>query len=101
MLQQLVETQLQKYVYFRAQQLIFSKKYYKEMNKWFTDTTITLPNLVTNHEALIAEEQEVDLNLQYNGGKHPDNQYAIQLFQKMKHQLILWPILTSKQIPLS
>ena len=26
-LQQLVETQLQKYVYFRAQQLIFSKKY--------------------------------------------------------------------------
>jgi len=83
-LQQLVEMQLQKYVYFRAQQLIFSKKYYKEMNKWFTDTTITLPNLVTNHEALIAEEQEVDLNLQYNGGKHADNQYAIQLFLKMK-----------------
>ena len=83
-LQQLVETQLQKYVYFRAQQLIFSKKYYKEMNKWFTDKTITLPNLVTNHEALIAEEQEVDLNMQYNGGKHADNQYAIQLFLKMK-----------------
>ena len=37
-LHQLVETQLQKYVYFRAQQLIFSKKYYKEMNQWFTDT---------------------------------------------------------------
>ena len=31
--QQLVEPQLQKYVYFCAQQLIFSKKYYKEMNK--------------------------------------------------------------------
>jgi hypothetical protein len=54
------------------------------MNKWFTDKSITLPNLVTNHEALIAEEQEVDLNLQYNGGKHADNQYAIQLFLKMK-----------------
>ena len=54
------------------------------MNKWFTDQTITLPNLVSNHEALIAEEQEVDFNLQYNGGKHPDNQYAIQLFNKMK-----------------
>ena len=54
------------------------------MNKWFTDTKITLPNLVTNHEALIDEEQEVDLNLQYNGGKHADNQYAIQLFLKMK-----------------
>ena len=56
-LQQLVETQLQKYVSFRSQQLIFSKKYYKEMNKWFTVKTLTLPNLVTNHEALIAEEQ--------------------------------------------
>ena len=32
-LQQMVEPQLQKYVYFRAQQLIFAKKYYKEMNK--------------------------------------------------------------------
>ena len=84
LLHQLVETQLQKYIYFRAQQLIFSKKYYKEMNKWFTDKTITLPNLVSNHEALIAEEQEVDLNLQFNGGKHADNQYAIQLFLKMK-----------------
>ena len=63
-LQQQVETQLQKYVYFRAQQLIFSKKYYKEMNKWLTDQTITLPVLVSNHEALIAEEQEVDPNLQ-------------------------------------
>ena len=27
----------------------------------------------------------MDLNLQYNGSKHPDNQYVIQLFQKMKH----------------
>ena len=54
------------------------------MNKWFTDQTITLPDIVSKHEALIAEEQEVDLNLQYNGGKHPDNQYAIQLFNKMK-----------------
>ena len=56
------------------------------MNKWFTDKAITLPNLVTNHEALIAEEQEVDLNLQYSGNKHADNQYAIQLFIKMKQQ---------------
>ena len=83
-LQQLVEPQLQKYVYFRAQQLIFFKKYYKEMNKWFTDKTIILPNLVTNHEALIAEEQEVNLNLQYSGGNHADNQYAVQLFLKIK-----------------
>jgi hypothetical protein len=44
------------------------------MNKWFTDKEITLPNLVTNHEALIAEEQEVDLNLEYSGGKHADDQ---------------------------
>ena len=80
-----MEPQLQKYVYFRAQQLIFSKKYYKEINKCFTDQTLTFPDLVSKHEAIIAEEQEVDLNLQYNGGKHPDNQYAIQLFQKMKH----------------
>ena len=49
-----------------------------------TDQTITLPDLGSKHKALIAEEQEVDLNLQYNGCKHPDNQYAIQLFNKMK-----------------
>ena len=85
-LQQLVEPQLQKYVYFRAKQLIFSKKYYKEMNRWFTDKAVTLPNLVTNHEALIAEEQEVDLDIKYSGNKHADNQYAIQLFIKMKQQ---------------
>jgi hypothetical protein len=54
------------------------------MNKWLTDKAITLSNLVTNHEALIAEEQEVVLNLQYSGGKYADNQYAIQLFLKMK-----------------
>ena len=54
-LQQLVEPLLQKYVYFRAQQLIFSKKYNKEMYKWFTDKAITLSKLATNHEALIAE----------------------------------------------
>ena len=59
-------------------------KYYKEMNKWFTDKAVTLAILVTNHEALIAEEQEVDLDLKYSGNKHPDNQYAIQLFMKMK-----------------
>ena len=54
------------------------------MNKWFVHKAITLPILVTNHEALIAEEQEVDLNLQYSGGKHADNQYAIKLFLQMK-----------------
>ena len=83
-LQQVVEPQLQKYVYFRAQQLIFSKKYYKEMNKWFTDKAVTLATLVANHEALIAEEQEVDLDTQYSGNKHANNQYAIHLFMKMK-----------------
>ena len=54
------------------------------MNKWFTDKAVTLPNLVNNHKALIAEEQEVDLNFQYSGNKHADNQYEIQLFIKMK-----------------
>ena len=43
------------------------------MNKWFTDKAVTLATLVANHEALIAEEQEVDLDLKYSGNKHADN----------------------------
>ena len=77
-----VNQQLLKYLIVRAAQAIHNK-YWKELNGWLQDTTISEIDLFKLYQDHVLLEHELDMDMHHSGNNPECNQLAMQLYAKL------------------
>ena len=71
-----VDQQLLKYLIVRAAQAVHNK-YWKELNRWLQDTTISKIDLFELYQNHVLVEHEVDMDMRYSDNNPECNQLAM------------------------
>ena len=77
-----MDSQLLKYLIVRAAQAMHNK-YWKELNRWLQDTSISEIDLFKLYQDHVLVEHEVDIDMRYSGNNPECNQSAMHLYAKL------------------